>query len=61
MEARSAIRVLLSLARNEPILAEQEKIRHRYRHEGESAMNAGASSGLVGLRFDRRATRRARF
>ena len=26
-EARSAIRVLLSLARNEPILAEQEKIR----------------------------------
>jgi LacI family transcriptional regulator, galactose operon repressor len=26
-EARSAVRVLLSLARNEPILAEQEKIR----------------------------------
>ncbi len=26
-EARSAIRVLMSLARNEPILAEQEKIR----------------------------------
>ena len=26
-EARSAIRVLLALARNEPILAEQEKIR----------------------------------
>ena len=26
-EARSAIRVLLSLARREPILAEQEKIR----------------------------------
>ena len=26
-EARSAIRVLLSLVRNEPILAEQEKIR----------------------------------